>query len=84
MDANSIEDAIPARDRIFIHITESFNDPHRAMMPLKMATLMAYDQDVLVYMDIHAVELLVKGVKDMTFQDTESEQTYIKQLIDKR
>jgi predicted peroxiredoxin len=68
------------RDGVFIHITESYNDPHRVLMPLKMATMMAKDKDVLVYMDIHAVELLVKGAKDMKFADFETFQTYIKQL----
>jgi predicted peroxiredoxin len=68
------------RDGVFIHITESYNDPHRVLMPLKMATMMAKDKDVLIYMDIHAVELLVKGAKDMKFADFESFQTYIKQL----
>lgn len=68
------------RDGVFIHITESYNDPHRVLMPLKMATMMAKDKDVLIYMDIHAVELLVKGAKDMKFADFETFQTYIKQL----
>ncbi len=72
------------RDGVFIHITESYNDPHRVLMPLKMATIMANDKDVLVYMDINAVELLVKGAKDMTFAEFESAQTYIRQLIDKK
>lgn len=69
------------RDGVFIHITESYNDPHRVLMPLKMALMMSKDKDVLVYMDIHAVELLVKGAKDMNFADFESFQTYIKQLL---
>ena len=69
------------RDGMFIHITESYNDPHRVLMPLKMATMMSKDKDVLVYMDIHAVELLVKGSKDMNLGDFESAQTYIKQLV---
>jgi predicted peroxiredoxin len=73
-----------ARDGIFIHITESFNDPHRVLMPLKMANMMAEDKDVIVYMDIHAVELLLKGAKDLKFADFESAQTYIKNLVDKR
>jgi predicted peroxiredoxin len=72
------------RDGVFIHITESYNDPHRVLMPLKMATMMAKDKDVLVYMDIHAVELLVKGAKDLKFADFESFQTYIKQLTDQK
>ncbi|MCX7985333.1 MAG: DsrE family protein [Bacteroidales bacterium] len=72
------------RDGVFIHITESYNDPHRVLMPLKMANMMAQDKDVVVYMDIRAVELLVKGAKDMKYADFESFQTYLKQLIEKK
>ena len=68
-------------DGVFIHITESYNDPHRVLMPLKMAAMMSKDKDVLVYMDIHAVELLVKGAKDVNYSDFLSAQTYIKDLI---
>jgi predicted peroxiredoxin len=69
------------RDGLFIHITECYDDPHRVLMPLKMATMMAKDKDVIVYMDIHAVLLLVKGAKDITFADIESAHTYIKELV---
>ena len=34
--------------------------------------MMSMDKDVIVYMDIHAVELLVKDAKDMNFTDFES------------
>ena len=77
MTSNSV------RDGIFIHITESYNAPHRVLMPLKMAVMMSMDKDVIVYMDIKAVELLVKSSKDLTFAEFESAQTYIKQLIEK-
>ncbi len=72
----------PIRDGVFIHITESYDNPHRVLMPLKMATMMAKDKDVIVYMDIHAVELLVKDAKDLTFADFESAHNYIQQLVD--
>lgn len=78
-DAIAVADAV--RDGVFIHITESYNDPHKVLMPLKMAVMMSKDKDVLVYMDIHAVELLVKGAKDLNFADFESAQTYIKELV---
>jgi predicted peroxiredoxin len=68
------------RDGVFIHITECYNDPHRVLMPLKMATIMAPDKDVLVYMDIHAVELLVKGAKDIEYADFETAHSYLKKL----
>lgn len=73
-----------ARDGVFIHITQSYNDPHRVLMPLKMAVMMSKDKDVLVYNDIKSVELFVKGAKDMQYSDYESFQTYIKQLIDNK
>jgi predicted peroxiredoxin len=74
--------AAPARDGVFIHITAGYDDPHRALMPLKMATIMASDKDVLVYLDIHAVQLVKKDTKDLTFAEFESAQTYIKKLIE--
>ena len=30
-----------AQDGIFIHITESYNNPHKVLMPMKMAVMMA-------------------------------------------
>jgi len=72
--------AAPVRDGVFIHITQGYDDPHRVLMPLKMAVMMAADKDVLVYMDIHAVQLLTKESKDLNFADFESAHTYIKKL----
>jgi predicted peroxiredoxin len=72
------------RDGIFIHITQSYNDPHRILMPLKMAVMMSMDKDVIVYMDIKAVELLDKSSKDLTYAEFESAHTYIKQLVDNK
>jgi predicted peroxiredoxin len=73
--------AAPVRDGVFIHITQGYDDPHRVLMPLKMATLMASDKDVLVYMDIDAVKLLAKDSKDLTFSDFESFHTYVNKLL---
>ncbi len=68
------------RDGIFIHITAGYEDAHKVLMPLKMATMMAKDKDVLVYMDIHAVNLLVKDAKDLEYAEFESAHTYIKKI----
>jgi len=72
----------PVTDGVFIHISEGYEDAHRALMPLKMATIMADDKDVLIYMDIHAVNLLVKGSADLNLEGFESAHTYIEQLLD--
>lgn len=68
------------KEGVFIHITEGYNNPQRVLMPLKMATLMANDKDVIIYMDLKAIDLLVKGAKDMTYTNFESLQTYLKML----
>lgn len=72
----------PARDGVFIHISEGYGDPHRVLMPLKMATIMSEDKDVLIYMDIDAVKLLVNGAEDLNFSEHKSAHTYIKQLTE--
>lgn len=78
--AASVSDSV--KDGIFIHITESYNDPHRVLMPLKMARMMAKDKDVLIYLDIHAVELVTKTSKDMEFADFDPLKKMLQDLID--
>ena len=79
-----VEKVDATRDGMLIHISESYDKPHRVLMPLKMAVMMSEDKDVLVYMDINAVELLVKDSEDLEFGEFESCHTYIRQLIDKK
>lgn len=71
------------RDGVFIHITQCYDDPHRVLMPLKMALMMSDDKDVIVYLDIHAVQFLTKDSEDINFADFESAHTYIKKLSEK-
>ncbi len=59
--------AEPARDGIFLHITHDHDDPHRVLMPLQMATMMAPGKDVLIYLDIDAVNLVTKDAEDITY-----------------
>jgi predicted peroxiredoxin len=70
------------KEGIFLHITTSYDNPHRLLMPLKMATLMVPDKSVLIYMDIEAVKILVKDSKDITHPEFESAHTYIKKLLE--
>lgn len=73
--------AEPASDGVFIHISEGYENPHRVLMPLKMAAMMSEDKDVLVYMDIDAVNLLVKGSEDLSMEGFDSFQTYLEKLL---
>ena len=68
------------KDGVFIHISEGENDPHKVLMPLKMALLMSEDKDVLVYMDIKAAELCVNEAEDIEHPEFDSFKSYIKQL----
>jgi predicted peroxiredoxin len=72
------------RDGIFIHITAGYDDPHRVLMPLKMANIMATDKDVLLYLDIHAVELVLKSSKDLEFADFDPLHKQLQDLIEKK
>lgn len=70
------------KEGLFLHITCSYDNPHRLLMPLKMATIMAKDKNVLIYMDIEAVKILVKNSKDITHAEFASAHTYIKELLE--
>ena len=55
------------RDGVFIHITHDHNNPHRVLMPLQMASMMANDKDVLIYLDIDAVSLVINDSEDIAY-----------------
>jgi predicted peroxiredoxin len=59
------DNTIAARDGVFIHMTHDHKDPHRVLMPLQMASIMANDKDVLVYLDIDAVNLVTRDARDV-------------------
>lgn len=73
-----------ARDGVFIHITHGTDDPHRLLMALSMAALMAEDHDVLVYFDIKAVNAVLKDAPDVSFSHFASSKAQIKTLLEKR
>ncbi|MEE4255396.1 MAG: DsrE family protein [Bacteroidales bacterium] len=54
---------------VFVHITHGSDDAHRALMGLMMATRMAENKDVAVYLDINAIELVLKESEPVTFED---------------
>ena len=71
------------RDGVFIHIKSGYDNPHSVVMALKMATMMADDKDVFVYLDIKAVEIVLKHNKDVTYPTFPSARESIKLLQDK-
>jgi len=71
----------PVRDGVFIHLKSK--DPHTALMALNMAVMWTADKDVLVYADIQAVHLFLKGAPDVTYSHFPSSHTNIKALLAK-
>lgn len=72
------------RDGIFIHISHGADDPHRALMALKMAEIMQETRDVLVYFDIKGVDVCLKGAKDIQYSYFEASQAQMRKLLDKK
>lgn len=71
-----------ARDGVLVHISHGDDDPHRVLMGLQMASIMAEDHDVLVYFDIKGVEVVIKDSKDLTYANFESSHAQLKNLLD--
>ena len=59
--------AEPVRDGVFLHISHGKDNPHRLLMALNMAKIMADDHDVLVYFDIKAINAVLKDSEDIVF-----------------
>ena len=71
------------RDGMLIHISSGPENPHRVVMALKMATVMAADKDVLVYLDIKGIEVILKDAKDISYPTFPTAQESIKLLLEK-
>jgi predicted peroxiredoxin len=61
------EDAARPRDGVFIHVSHGKDDPHRLLMALSMANMMADDHDVAVYFDIKAVDVVLQDAPDVSY-----------------
>ena len=70
-------------DGVFVHLSSGPEDPHRALMALKMATLMAETRDVCVYVDIKGVNLLTKDAPVLQKEPFPSSHEMIMDLVAK-
>jgi len=72
------------RDGVFIHLTHGAEDPHRVLMALRMAEMMAEDKDVLVYCDIKGIEVVLKDAADIQFKEFPSAKAQLKKLANQK
>jgi predicted peroxiredoxin len=79
-----VEDADDdARDGVLIHVSHGPDNPHRVLMALSMASMMAEDHDVLVYFDIQGVEVVLADAPDLAYAQFASSRAQIASLIEK-
>jgi predicted peroxiredoxin len=72
--------AAQPRDGVFIHVTHGKDDPHRVLMALSMASIMAEDRDVLVYFDIKGIDVVLKDADDLVYSHFPSSKTQLNAL----
>lgn len=68
------------KDGVFIHLTRGPESPHRALMALQMAAIMAESRDVLVYCDIEAVKLLTDDAPNVEYSHFPGSHAQLKKL----
>lgn len=76
------EEIVQARDGVFLHISHGSEEPHRVLMALKMAELMAEDRDVLVYFDITGIEVVLADAEDIAFTEFPSSKAQLARLLE--
>jgi predicted peroxiredoxin len=76
------EAAPPPRDGVFIHVSHGPEDPHRVLMALRMAELMAADRDVLVYFDIKGIEVVLADAPDLEYAEFPSSSSQLAKLME--
>jgi predicted peroxiredoxin len=69
-------------DGVFVHISYGSDNPHRALMGLQMAAIMAESKDVVVYIDIKGVDMVLKDSPDITYSHFPSSHTQLHKLIE--
>lgn len=74
---------VAPKDGVFYHISSGTNDPHKVVMALKQAVMMAEDKDVLLYFDIKGIEVVLNDAPDISYPTFPSSKESLKLLLDK-
>ena len=74
---------VAPRDGVFYHISSGTDDPHRVVMALKQAVMMAEDKDVIVYFDIKGIEVVLNDANDISYPTFPTSKESLKILLDK-
>ena len=78
----ALEPVDPPRDGVLLHVSHGPEEPHRVLMALKMAELMAADRDVLVYFDITGIEVVLADTDDIAHTEFPPSKTQLATLLE--
>lgn len=71
-------------DGLFLHVSHGADDPHRLLMAFRMAATVAESgRPVLVYCDIEAVRLLVKGAAEVSLAPFPTASVSLRTMLEK-
>lgn len=73
----------PPKDGVFIHISSGLENPHKVLMGLTMALRMADENDVYVYMDINAVNVVLNSSKSLEMNKFETSKILVDKILNK-
>jgi predicted peroxiredoxin len=76
-----VRDSAHSSDGVLVHMTHDHANPHRVLMPLQMATIMAPDKNVMIYLDIDAVYLVTRDAEDIEFSHFTPLKASLEELI---
>lgn len=83
-DENEVaKEVVKPKDGVFIHVKSGVENPHEVLMALGMANKMSETQDVVMYFDIHGIEVLLNDAPDIEYSHFPSSHTSIKSLLEK-
>ncbi len=68
---------------MFVHLRSGPDDPHALLMGLQMASLMAETRPVLVYVDVHAIPLVLRDGPDLRMQPFDSSHVQLAHLLER-
>ena len=72
------------KDGVLIHLSSSYDNPHKVLMALSLALKMSESKNVLIFMDIQGVKIAVKNAEDIKMENFDSLNNLIKKLIDNK
>ncbi|HOI87840.1 MAG TPA: DsrE family protein [Lentimicrobium sp.] len=71
------------RDGVFYHISSGPENPHKVLMALRQAVMMAEDKDVLIYFDIRGIEVVLNDAPDLSYPTFPTSMESLRALMDK-